>query len=178
MPKERDSQRSKLYKAEKVLAQYSQRVETVPEMQAFLQKVLARKPIQDRYWLQIRKVIVVKDGRRCSNALGGVNWIKMPRWSRTQYIVLHEAAHSITQRKYGTNVAGHGWQYAEVYLDLVRFGLGAEAGAALKASFKAGKVRFSEPRAKRPATPEQLARLAAMREAARAAKEAGAGGGI
>src|SRR4051812_18715124 len=111
MYEERDSQRSKLYKAEKVLADMSRRLETVPEMDAFLKKTLSRAPIQRRYERVLRKGIEVKDGRRCRNALGGYWWIKMPKWARTEYIVLHEAAHSITQRMHGRLVAAHGWQY-------------------------------------------------------------------
>lgn len=172
MTRERDSQRSKLYKAEKVLESMSARLETVPEMDAFLKKVLSRAPIQARYGRVIQREIVVRDGRRCRNALGGVNWIKMPRWSRTQYIVLHEAAHSITQRKFGLGVAAHGWQYAGVYLDLVRFGMGPAAGEALKASFKAHKVRFTEPRKRAPLSAEAKAALAARLQAARLVKAA------
>lgn len=142
MKRERDSQKSRLYKAEKVLEQFSYRLETVPEMAAFLTKVMNRAPIQRRYGPFLRSTIEVQDGRRCRSALGDNNWIKMPRWSRTAYIVLHEAAHSMTHRKHGRHVAGHGREYAAIYLDLIHFGLGKEAADALKASFKENRVRY------------------------------------
>lgn len=164
MPTERDSQRSKLYKAEKVLDSLSARLETIPEVEAYMDKVLSSAPIQRRYAKHLRRQITVKDGRGVRTAKGCRYWVKLPRWARTQYIVLHEVAHSLTQRIHGDDVAGHGWQYAAIYLDLVRFGMGTEAHATLKASFKAGKVRFTEKR-KREATPEQLQRLAVMRAA-------------
>lgn len=69
----------------------------------------------------------------------------MPKWSRTAYIVLHEAAHSVTDRKYGPESSAHGREYAAVYLDLIRFGLGKEAHAALLASFKQHKVKYRGP---------------------------------
>ncbi len=166
MTKERDSQKGKLYKAEKILLPISQRLETVPEMEKYLKKVLDRAPIQRRYSRWLGRKIVVKDGRGCRHAYGNYNWIKMPRWARSQHIVLHEVAHALTLRKHGDAVADHGWQYAAIYLDLVKFGMGAEAHDALKASFKQHKVRF-KAKVKRNVvvTAETLARLAAAREA-------------
>jgi hypothetical protein len=139
---ERDSQRQRLYNAEKVLAQLSKRLETPAEMAAFLTKVCNRAPIQRRYGPFLRSSIEVRDGRGCRSALGSTYWIKMPKWARTEYIVLHEAAHSLTRRKHGLLVAGHGREYASIYLDLIRFGLGVEAHDALKASFIEHRVKF------------------------------------
>ena len=138
----RDSQKGRLYKAEKVLGPLSQRLETTEEMATYLHKVINRAPIQKRYGKFLRAVLEVRPGYRCRSAFGNYNWIKMPKWSRTQYIVLHEFAHSLTQRKYGHGVAGHGREYASIYLDLVRFGMGKEAHATLLASFKEHKVRY------------------------------------
>lgn len=152
MTKERDSQQGKLYKAEKILEQYSKRLETMPEITAFAERVLLRAPVQARYGQHLRWAIQIKDGRRCRNALGGTNWVKLPKWSRTEYIVLHELAHTICRRMHGVNVAGHGWQYAAIYLDLVWFGLGAEARDALKASFRQHRVRFT-PKKGQPRPP-------------------------
>ncbi|AXQ69237.1 hypothetical protein HOU02_gp488 [Caulobacter phage CcrBL9] len=88
----------------------------------------------------------------------------MPRWARCEHIVLHEVAHSLTIRRHGYHVASHGWQYAAIYLDLVRFGMGVEAHRMLKESFKAHKVRWT-PKKTRTASPEVLERLAKARAA-------------
>ncbi|UTC29781.1 hypothetical protein BAJUN_01510 [Bajunvirus bajun] len=168
--KERDSQRSKLYKAEGVLRSRAARLETVPDIERFIAKVIARAPIQERYGRWLRTPIKVKDGRGRSNAGGHERYITMPLWSRTDHIVLHELAHTLTRRKHGLDVAGHGWQYAAIYLDLVWFGMGREAHDVLKASFKAGKVRFAEPRKRAPLTDEAKAVLAGRLKTARDAR--------
>ncbi|UTU07890.1 hypothetical protein CcrC1_gp204 [Caulobacter phage C1] len=165
MKEERDSQRSKLYKAERVLEPMSSRLETVQEMDTFIRKVLQKAPIQARYASEARRSIEVGDGRGRSRTAGGDrDGIAVPRAGRTQWIVLHEVAHTLTMRRYGTHIAAHGWQYAAVYLDLIRFGMGAEAHRTLKESFKAHKVRWT-PKRSRPASPETLERLRLMREA-------------
>jgi putative metallohydrolase (TIGR04338 family) len=141
----RDNQKSRLYKAENVLNEFSERLETVPEMADYLTKVMNRAPIQARYGAYLEMRTEVRDGRGCRRALGSRHWIKMPKWARTQFIVLHEYAHALTIRKFGSLVADHGREYASVYLDLVRFGLGKEAHDALVASFKANRVRYRLP---------------------------------
>lgn len=143
MTEPRDNQRKRLYTAEKALAPLSARIEDIPSIQFFVDKVLARAPIQRRYgrWLGKWKV-VVRDGRRCRRALGGIDGVQLPRWSRTQYIVLHEVAHTLAHRKFRyTEIAGHGPEYAGIYLDLIRFGMGQEPHDVLKASFKAHRVK-------------------------------------
>lgn len=168
---ETDSQKGKLYKAEKVLAPMSKRLPEVKDIEKFVKKALGRATIQRRYGRHLRQSIQVKPGRNGSSATGGYWSIKMPPWSRTEYIVLHELAHTLTQRIHGFKIAGHGWQYAGIYLDLVRYVMGKEAGDALKASFREHKVRF---RPKKKVTrqvdrAELVARMAKAREA-RAAK--------
>lgn len=140
--KERDTQKTKLYRAEKILESYSQRVETIPEIVAYLNKCLARAPIRRRYGAYLKRDIRVHDGRGRRNACGDANYIKMPLWSRTQYIVLHEVAHSICRRMHGPEVAAHGWKYASIYLDLVRFCMGEEAAHYLVAGFRTMHVRW------------------------------------
>jgi len=160
LTRQRDTQRSRLYKAEKVLTSFSERLETPEEIATFLTKVCNRAPIQRRYGLHLRRSIEVHDGRRRRNACAWVNYIKMPKWARTQYIVLHEAAHSINLRKHGTLIAAHGREYAAIYLDLVRFGLGTDAHAALKTSFAAHKVKFRPKRGSVKARPAFQATVA------------------
>jgi len=153
MIKERDSQKSKLYKAEKVLEQVSNRLETLAEIEAYINLALNRAPIKSRYSRWTGGHLMILDGRGATFARGGQRIVKFPRWSRTQYIVLHELAHVIAQRKYGVYIAGHGRLFCEVYLNLVRFVMGVAAHDLLKASFKEHKVKF---RPKRGTTPKVL----------------------
>lgn len=153
MIKERDSQKSKLYKAEKVLEQVSSRLETIAEIEGYINHALNRAPIKSRYSRWTGGHLMIRDGRGARNATGGTGAVKFPCWSRTQYIVLHELAHVIAQRKYGVYIAGHGRLFCEVYLDLVRFVMGVAAHDLLKESFKTNKVKF---RPKRGTIPKVL----------------------
>lgn len=153
----RDSQRQKVYDAERILESYSQRVETVPEIEAYLKYIWSLKRVRDAFPAGTNYGPPrVKDGRRCRRAKGGASDITMPRWARTQYIVVHEVSHSIQVRTYGRrlDMAWHGWQFCDIYLRLVLYVMGREAHDALKASFKAARVKFRQPR-KRELTPEQ-----------------------
>jgi uncharacterized membrane protein len=51
--------------------------------------------------------------------------------------------------------AGHGWQFAETYLLLVRHVMGVDAHDRLKAQFKEHRVRFREPKKRRELSEEQ-----------------------
>jgi len=147
----RDSQRGKLYKAEKILEVLSRRLETIPEIETFLMQVLTKAPIKRRYGDHLQGVIKIRDGRGATIARGCAAYIKLPKWARCEYIVLHEIAHTIVDRRHGDTVAGHGREFAATYLDLVRFGMGVEAYDVLKASFKAHRVKFRPKRGTAPA---------------------------
>jgi putative metallohydrolase (TIGR04338 family) len=144
MARPRDSQKSRLYKAEReALNQRSKRLETVGEISKFVDRIKKRATIKRRYGPELRSSIFIGDGRGKRNAGGDRFGIYMPKWSRTEYIVLHEMAHCIACRKYGRyNIAAHGREYAAVYIDLVRFMLGKEAGDALKAAFRDRRVKY------------------------------------
>jgi putative metallohydrolase (TIGR04338 family) len=169
----RDSQRSKVYKAERVLLRFAKPLREVSDVERYLKKELKRKAITSRY-PDAADAFRVKDGRGTRRALAyGDHTISIPLWARNEAIVLHEAAHVITTRHINTRqAAAHGWQFCEALLVLVRFIMGAEAHDALKKSFKDNKVRFTKPRERKPLTDEQRAVLAARLAAARAAKAA------
>lgn len=159
----RDSQRSKLYKAEGQVKNLKarERLETVPEMQTWVDQIVG-----SQWWLNyrvpavdptIRQYVGIQDygppqhrtirvddgrGRRCAHGYShGV--IALPRWCRTRMMVLHEVAHTIQMEE-----PAHGRHYARIYLDLFRRWLGKAAYLELKAAFKAGRVRFSKRRIK------------------------------
>jgi len=55
--------------------------------------------------------------------------IRLPRWSRTVMVVLHEAAHAILWSSIPT-AAGHGPEYARLYLDMLERYAGVDADVA------------------------------------------------
>lgn len=161
--RERDTQRRRVYRCDPVLKQFNHvDVSTVPLMEDYVRLVWSRQRLHAAYPRMGANPPRVLDGRGRSRNAGGCNaYITMPRWSRTEAIVLHELAHSITQRQHGHLVAAHGWQYCEIYLTLVLHMMGRDAHDSLKLAFKLQRVRFTKPRAKRVLSPEERAALAA-----------------
>jgi hypothetical protein len=99
--------------------------------------------------------------------------IKMPLWSRSKAVIIHEIAHHCSDEAHGTrDVAAHGWQFAATLLELVTHEMGADIGTELKASYKAKKVRHKAPRQRAPITDEQRAVLIERMAVARAARAA------
>jgi len=169
----RDTQRSRVYKAEMAIweTHSGERFREVKDIDRYIKKEFARKAITRRYPTATTKVAIHDGGGRRRACAWGTYKISLPIWARFELAVIHEMAHIITHRHYGErNVAGHGWQFCAVFLDLVRFIMGKETHAELKASFKTHKVRFIEPRKRAPLSPERRAELAARLAAARAAK--------
>jgi hypothetical protein len=165
----RDSQRGKAYKAERVLddPKFSGPLPTVQNIEAYVSLIGLKAPLRKRYGSALdlkRYPIRVGDGRGTRSAFAhGSHKITIPTWARSEWIVLHEVAHIVHTRLYSgwtngsrakelgdPNAAWHGWQWASVYLDLVRFVKGKEAHDALKESFRKHKVRFRPKRAGKP----------------------------
>jgi hypothetical protein len=87
----------------------------------------------------------------------------------TELLVLHEMAHLIHQREMHIGgmrphiaipydwrhrkgySAGHGWRWAMIYLQLVRWFMGGEVAKRLKVAFKVERVRHHAPRVMSPA---------------------------
>lgn len=162
----RDSQRSKVYKAENIAfkghAKANESLPEIEDIERYVRHVWSLKRVQDAF---PRAVVnwrlgapAVHDGRGRRSACGAVGFISMPKRARVAWIVLHELAHTIS-RRIDYNIAGHGWQYAATYLTLVRLVLGVEAHDLLKAQFKAHRVRYREPRSRAPLSPERRAIL-------------------
>lgn len=179
----RDSQRQKLYDAERAALDVKgltmKRWETVPEMQAYVNKLLdsawfkrhwPRKGGSEGIWLGANGFVFapkveVRDGRGHRRATYGGGVIQMPKWARKEWVMLHELAHYVTPQR-----PAHGWQFAANYLLLVQHQLGKEAADALRAKFKFFRVRYTKPRAKRPMTEEQKQVLRERLVKARAAR--------
>jgi putative metallohydrolase (TIGR04338 family) len=173
--RERDQQRSRVYKAERIaLAQMAAPLATVRDIERFVKRVFGMKRVQDafpkatsRHW----DLPTVGDGRGRRNACGWDGGIKIPLWARNEWVVIHELAHTISWREYGYKTAGHGWQFCAVYLKLVLYCMGREAHDVLKRDFKVCRVRYTAPRKRKPMDPARKAELVARLAAYRAARK-------
>lgn len=184
MKKERDNRREKLYRAERqALCALETSYPTIKDVTRFICKCCNRATIKTRYGQAVNVdgwAIEIADGRGTRNALAyGTNKISLPAgWARTDRVALHELAHIIHSRLSGNwalsakgtrtdelkGGAAHGWQFAAIYLDLVTFCMGKEAGAALKAAYRANGVRF-KPKRQRNAPVDREAMIARMAKA-------------
>lgn len=170
MPRSRDSQRSKVYTAElKAFEGAPVDLPEIEDIERYIAHICSLGRVKDSFPELAWRSITVGDGRRRRSAGGDGRGIYMPRWSRKRWVVLHELSHTIMDRRY-RNATDHGWQYAEVYLTLVRHVMGVDAHDRLKAQFKAHRVRYKAPRARKPVSPEQRAILIERMRLAREAK--------
>lgn len=186
MARTRDAQRARCYKAEReaftfypgrvlrsdpkaTLGDYKYgKLMGVTQMTELQTLIGHSKRLIDKYRGGQPKVVDLKiDSRRTRGgaaSYGGV--IKYSPRAMLDWIVCHEMAHELNDRTFGVpgdvdhQHASHGWRFCAIYIDVVRWVMGAEAAEALKASFKRHKVRFTAPpkkRAKKDPTPAQLA---------------------
>jgi putative metallohydrolase (TIGR04338 family) len=168
--RERDTQRKRVYASDHALVEVAGPLPTVKDMERYVKRLLGMKRVQAAFPKAYLHLYLpeVKDGRGRTKAGGCSTYITMPLWSRNEAIVVHELAHTVTQRTYGHKVAAHGWQFCSIYLTLTLHAMGREAHNVLKTAFKRNRVRFTAPRARKPTDPvrkaELVARLAAYRQ--------------
>lgn len=127
---------------------------TLPELQAYVDAVLALRGVQSRFG-QRRVAVMSGQGRR--RAAGSYGYIKLPLWARDESTVIHELAHSLNP----TNDL-HGPTYAGTFVLLVRLIVSPGAARELRDSFRKNRVRVSfknlpKPRVSRVVT--QKARI-------------------
>ena len=170
----RDSQRSKVYTAERVV--HGEMFETVEQVQTYVDRVLGRAWFKRRWPSIARHGIPVEDGRGRRAAGAKTTYrgrtITMPKWSRFEEVILHEIAHHCADVQYGTReVAAHGWQFAGTLIELVRYEMGKDEADKMKASFRKHKVRWTEPKKRKPLSEAQRAANIARLAEARANRE-------
>jgi len=146
--KVRDYQRSKVYAAEWAAHGTGQ-----PDFATHDETVrYANQIMRSEFW-QDRGLNNVAVGTR--NGRGGVAYgktrIGISAPARKRWVVIHELAHCATLQNYantGDSWAGHGWQFCELYVDMVDEFLGGEIASRLQDEMDARKVQRSDPGAK------------------------------
>lgn len=97
---------------------------------------------------------------------GGFTRINIGKWMRNEPMLLHELAHTLNDYAGGwLTKSGHGREYAQVYLTLVRYVLGTFWERRLRKAFAKHGVKYLPKRSLSPERRAELvARLAKMRE--------------
>ena len=134
----RDTQKSRVYSAERSVP-HGRRLETVPEIQAFLDGIIKQKWFIQRYGE--KHPISISDGRGTRIARGGGWHVNLPGWSRSELIILHEFAHNL-QPSWS---AWHGREFCKIFLELVSFVMGRVAYSLLKAAYQEKRVKWTLP---------------------------------
>lgn len=134
----RDSQRSRLYQAEREAFADIGWHQTIPnhQIQAFVAGVLSKRAVRSRWGARHITVTLKRGGRALSH---GALRISLPAGGRNEWVVCHEVAHSLN----ASDGAPHGPEFAGIYLLLVRTVMGPEAEARLRAAFKTHRVRVN-----------------------------------
>lgn len=153
MKQPRDSQRSRLYAAERSAFRgyyaHGMRLACIHDLRAFIHEVLA-----DEWFSTVFgrfTTVHIKDGRGTRHAYTAYDQdshaliLSFPRWSRTRPIALHEISHAASIRHHGL-VAAHGPEFAGIFLRLVRQYLGEACHVRLRWAFMHHRVRFDEDR--------------------------------
>ena len=174
--KERDTQRQRVYDSERLAALRmrdagvcNKMIEDIADVERRVKDIVSSKFWKENY--PKATIVMVNDGRGRRAACWKSNrrTIYMPKWSRSELIILHELAHAAHDGliDHDWTEAAHGWRFCDIYLSLVSRFMGRAAHDLLAGCFRLKNVRFHKPRAKRVLTPEQKQvlrdRLAAIR---------------
>ncbi len=136
-PRPRDSQRARLYRAEG-LVDAGRPLPTVARMQAWVDGLAATDWFVARWGARSFEVRPGYGHRRATaDAVNGV--LQMPKWARSELVLLHEIAHCLTPLTH----ASHGPEYAGVLLALARRGMGPGTAQRLEDAFAAERVRWT-----------------------------------
>jgi putative metallohydrolase (TIGR04338 family) len=135
----RDSQRSKIYASEKGLRR-GQRFQDMRDCQRYVDLVVFSPWWQERFGSRARVEARDGRGRRHAGAFDHKRAIALPKWSRSELIILHELAHIATPLQF----AAHGPEFARNYLELVRYFMGDRAAARLENGYRMNHVRVAQ----------------------------------
>ena len=148
-----------------LIPRLAERLETLPEIEEFLDRISSsewwrhyripdgphpgtrRKRVTSEgygpvnYPAHFVHSLEVRDGRGrrspCAHNWGSRGVIKMPKWTRTRHMVLHEVAHTICPE-----LPGHGALWVRILLDLTHEFVGAEEAEALRKLYEEARVPY------------------------------------
>ncbi len=132
----RDSQRARLYRAEEEV-HAGRRLPTVAQLQAYVDGVAGSDWFLARWGVRPFEVRPGYGHRRATADVNGV--LQLPRWARSEVVVLHEMAHCLTPVAF----AAHGPEYAGVLLALVRRAVDPGRAQSLEDAFARHRVRWT-----------------------------------
>ena len=150
MKRPRDSQRSRLYAAEKAAfgdpRDCALRLASMRELQDYV----AAAVTDDWFRAEFGRFasLRVKDGRGTRHAYSAYDphsgrvLLSFPRWARTRPVVLHELGHAASVQRHGM-IAAHGPEFAAVFLQLAGRYLGEPAARCLRDAYRAHRVRYA-----------------------------------
>jgi hypothetical protein len=146
--KPRDSQKQRLYDAQRLAGFYDTgEVMTIKEAQKFVTQVLSHqrtKKLHEKYRFQFSNYpskIVVESGSGNHATIRNRNWetvrlIRLNKFGRNKFIILHEIAHHITWGR-----ESHGAEFADVLLQFTTRYLGKPDADKLANAFNQKRVR-------------------------------------
>lgn len=174
----KDMQRRRAYRAENAALPHldQRRFADIREVAIYLRDLIETEWFRRR-WPKFRSVVVKHRKMRNAWARSWVNsgQINMGTWALGgakpalykqggEWLALHEFAHVLAGPGHH-----HDALWARIYVELVTFKMGREAGDALKASFNTNRVRWKFYANRKPMSEEQRAAFAARMRTSRAA---------
>ena len=160
--KGRDSQRAKVYAAEKVLDSHTTHVFTnLAQVRRRIEAILSSKWVSSRFIVRSSEVFVRTSRRLGRASYHGRGVFTLPIWAWRDSVVLHELAHMLESKRvedfakmnaaysWGVRIdakehASHGWRFCSTYLELVRRFMTRAASKDLRASFEEHGVRYRD----------------------------------
>lgn len=171
MRRKRDSQRSKVYRAEsKHSGRRDIRFAGLRDVHEWLNRITNERWFRNRWPGSAARILAsgkpmhrwqIKDGRGTRHARGGYHYMNLPQWARCKLVILHEMAHGLCN----TYVAAHGRLFCRTLLELVRYAMGRPAADELKRLFREHGVKWHKRQPGRKPSPAALAALRRYREA-------------
>ena len=136
MTRPRDSQRARLYRAEGEV-DCGRGLPSVERMQAYVDGLVAADWFVVRWGARSFEVRPGFGHRRATADERGV--LQMPKWARTELVLLHEIAHCLTPPTF----ASHGPEYAGVLVALARRAMTPATAQSLEDAFTRHRVRWT-----------------------------------
>jgi putative metallohydrolase (TIGR04338 family) len=144
--KMRDMQRKLVYTAERKHSLHAAiRIEDIKDIRRFVLHVMRRKAMKPWRHAFVGSVFKVTDGRRRRSAVAfgcfqtsPTVTLRMPRWSRSMLVILHELSHALTPNRY----SWHGIEFCTNFLYVVKHVMGKAAHAELEQLFREHGVEF------------------------------------